>query len=351
MKAMYIYRLLRLLLADIEHYCFSKLYFHMLPPCRLNAIGGLAKTPIRRSLRSSPLHSITQPPITLPPPFPFPSQLPFQRRGMMLPSLQPAIKREHLRNYDMDTTDDNTDREERKHNSYTPYAGMTRQQKDCKIGFRVESVAPGTIEASELLESLRYRFGGNAAMETKEKVFNHITEYLGVAGYPTGAIPDFNEAHINHLAYTTIIPVLRDFICRAGCKNMRLRFEKEIVDDGLGCTNEFVLVDLAPFPKEKFVLMVEVMGSSLGGTMSQCLLSLKDMQNSNGGGEVYGFITTGTEWQMIRYDGKFQITEGMQVLFPRMDENKELWMKRHSILVDCLNVALDRGGVAKGDRR
>ena len=265
-----------------------------------------------------------------------------------------TTEREHLREYDMVIVDDdNTNREERKSN-YTSYAEMTRQQVDSRLGVRVESIAPGTIEASELLESLGYGLGGDAnTMETKEKVFNHITEYLGVAGYPTGAIPGFNEAHINHLVYATIIPVLREFIRRTGRKNMRLRFEKEIVatDDTTGCTNEFAVMDMFSFTKEKFVLMVNVRGSSLGGAMSQCLPSLKDMRDNNGGGEVYGFVTTGIEWQMIRYDGEFQITEGMQVLFPRMDKNKELWMKQHSILVDCINVALDKGGFAGGGRR
>lgn len=33
------------------------------------------------------------------------------------------------------------------------------------------------------------------------------------------------------------------------------------------------------------------------------------------GGIVYGFITTGETWQMLRYDRAFQITEETTVLF------------------------------------
>ena len=40
----------------------------------------------------------------------------------------------------------------------------------------------------------------------------------------------------------------------------------------------------------------------------------------------------------------------MQVLFAGMGEEKELWMKHHSIVVDCMNVALNNGGAAKNDR-
>ena len=133
-------------------------------------------------------------------------------------------------------------------------------------------------------------------------MFDHITEYLDVAGYPTEAIPDFNEANINHLVYATIIPILRDFIRRTGCTDMKLRFEEEIVatDGATGGTGEFVLMDPVSVMEEKFIFIVVVKGSFRGQAMRQCLLSMKDMQDNNGGGEVYGFVTTGTQWQMIR---------------------------------------------------
>lgn len=39
---------------------------------------------------------------------------------------------------------------------------------------------------------------------------------------------------------------------------------------------------------------------------------------------------------MINYDGKFQMTNKMDVIFDTMDEEKELWIKDYSILVDCM---------------
>jgi len=57
--------------------------------------------------------------------------------------------------------------------------------------------------------------------------------------------------------------------------------------------------------------------------LKQCLLSLKDARDQNGGGAVYGFITTGELWQMLKYDGKFQMTDTMQALFHSMEEKKE----------------------------
>jgi len=37
----------------------------------------------------------------------------------------------------------------------------------------------------------------------------------------------------------------------------------------------------------------------IGEVMKQCLLAIKDMGNKNGGGAVYGFVTTGELWKMI----------------------------------------------------
>jgi len=82
--------------------------------------------------------------------------------------------------------------------------------------------------------------------------------------------------------------------------------------------------------------------------MKQCVLSMKDARNKNGGGEVYGFVTTGESWQMLKYNGaSFQMTRKIDVLFNGMDQEGKLWMKDNSVLVDCMYVALSNGIVTK----
>ena len=68
--------------------------------------------------------------------------------------------------------------------------------------------------------------------------------------------------------------------------------------------------------------------------------SKEDSWDLNGGGIVYGFVTTGKYWQMLVYDGILQITEEMTVLFPSMANNRVRWMADYSMLVDCIVVAL-----------
>ena len=73
------------------------------------------------------------------------------------------------------------------------------------------------------------------------------------------------------------------------------------------------------------IIMVEGKSSSLGQAERQCLLSLKDMRENNGEGEVYGFTTTGESWRMFRYDGiSFCKTEKMDVIDE--DTGKERWI-------------------------
>lgn len=59
--------------------------------------------------------------------------------------------------------------------------------------------------------------------------------------------------------------------------------------------------------------------------MKPCLLAMKDMRDNNGGvGKVYGFITTGESWQILSYNGGFQVTNKIDVVFLTMGEDKEL---------------------------
>ncbi|KAI5800494.1 hypothetical protein FPQ18DRAFT_301119 [Pyronema domesticum] len=100
--------------------------------------------------------------------------------------------------------------------------------------------------------------------------------------------------------------------------------------------------------EEKFILIIETKKSSTGEALKQCLLSLKDARDNSGEGEVYGFVTTGEQWQMIRHDGtSFTMTNKVMATFGTMEEEKEKWMKECSILVDCINVALSNGGIVQ----
>ncbi|RPB23803.1 hypothetical protein L211DRAFT_786034, partial [Terfezia boudieri ATCC MYA-4762] len=63
--------------------------------------------------------------------------------------------------------------------------------------------------------------------------------------------------------------------------------------------------------------------------------------------ELLRYLETGDSWRMVRFDGAFEISEKMDILFDTMGEDEQRWMDDHSMLVDCLNVALSNGGIKK----
>lgn len=61
------------------------------------------------------------------------------------------------------------------------------------------------------------------------------------------------------------------------------------------------------------------------------------MCDNNGGGSGYGFVTTGPYWWMTSYDGRsFTSSEVFHTIFGGMEEDKERWIKKHSVVVDCM---------------
>lgn len=85
--------------------------------------------------------------------------------------------------------------------------------------------------------------------------------------------------------------------------------------------------------------------------MGQCLLALKDMGDRNHGAVVYGFITTGLTWRMLRYDPdkqQFLMTNIVFTVFEKMAREKDKWMSSYSEIVDCIYAALSDGGNIPG---
>ncbi|KAF8453101.1 hypothetical protein BGX38DRAFT_1141702 [Terfezia claveryi] len=221
------------------------------------------------------------------------------------------------------------------------YSNISIAQAQKRLGFRLRSLKEIPVET--MLESVERE----NLEETKNEVHREITRFLRVAGAPTEDDPDIKESSINHLVYAVISPIIERFINTTGRENVQLQFEKEIIstDGETGGEEEIVAIDLIEVDIEKFIFVVGAKRSSLGQAMKQCLLSMKDMHDNNGGGEIYGFVTTGRGWRMLKYDGgSFQKSEEMIILFDGMGLNPQRWMDGYSVIVDCVYAALKKGG-------
>ncbi|KAA8892730.1 hypothetical protein FN846DRAFT_924087 [Sphaerosporella brunnea] len=247
--------------------------------------------------------------------------------------------------------DDNTERKKRKSKWTTSYSNMTMADSEKRLGIRFRNIR--WVSVDKMLAECNYTMEDEDwAVNTKDEVYKRIVQYLVVEGYPSEEDPDFKEANVSDLVLHVISPIIFDFIIKTGRKGVTLSREREIVatDSETGGTEEFVVVDQISVTAEKFVLIIEAKRSFVGQAMKQCLLSLKDARDNNGGGAVYGFVTTGENWRMIRYDGtSFRKTRNIMAVFDGMNEDKELWMKDCSVLVDCLFAAMSNGGMTAGN--
>ncbi|KAG0643112.1 hypothetical protein HOY80DRAFT_1098105 [Tuber brumale] len=154
-------------------------------------------------------------------------------------------------------------------------------------------------------------------------------EYAG--GYPTEANSDFKEADISDIVAFTIYPILNMFKHETTRKSYLLR-QKGIT-----------AMDYISLRRKKYVFIVEAKKVSRGEARKVCFLAPMDMWDRNGGDPVCGFVTMGDSRRMISFDGKFKISEKLDLMFDTMDEGEERWMADYSILIDCFNVALSNG--------
>jgi len=189
----------------------------------------------------------------------------------------------------------------------TSYSAMSIRDAEKRLGVRIAALRATPIDT--MLAKPKHSLGrADVNKETvdavKAVVYDQILQYIDIEGYPTEADPDFKEANMSDLVFSTIGPVLRSV--RKMGRDIRLTREKEItsVENEIGGVEEFVVVDQIVVAEKKFVLIIEAKRTSIGQAIKQLLLSLKDARSSNGGGVVYGFVTTGQYWQMFSYDGR-----------------------------------------------
>ena len=161
----------------------------------------------------------------------------------------------------------------------TSYARMTVPEAEERLGFRMDEMEEVAVD-KVLADSPRV---SNAL---KEKVYVHIVDYIEFEGYPTEASAGFKEAKVSDLVLYTIGLILVDFRRRTGHK-IRLEREKVIIspEHKTGGIEGFVVMDRVSVTKQQAVLIVEGKRGLVGKAMRQCLLSLKDARDRNGGGD------------------------------------------------------------------
>ncbi|KAF8472484.1 hypothetical protein BDZ91DRAFT_790371 [Kalaharituber pfeilii] len=125
------------------------------------------------------------------------------------------------------------------------------------------------IPVENMLANAQYNREG--LEEVKEKVYDRILEYIEIEGYPTEGVLDFKESNINHLIYSIISPIIRNFRTLTRRLNIQFRSENEVLSQNgeTGGQEEFAVIDLISEDEEVFIFVIEVETSSVGKAMGQ----------------------------------------------------------------------------------
>ena len=241
------------------------------------------------------------------------------------------------------------------------YSPMTIPEVEKRLGYKLTRLIPDSVSVAAMLEDETKGMGGllrvadegmgdmlEGRNSIKNQVYEQILEYLNICGPPTELDPDFMEGNIVLLSYTILRPILKAFKHETGREGIKLVVEKRIwsLDGKTGGREDIVVVEAISDQDQIFIFIVETKNTNAVSGIAQCLLSMKDAWGLNGGGVIYGFVFTELYWQMIRYDGVFRITH--RTLFYFDTNDKELWNEAVSTLIDCVFVALRKGGVQDG---
>ena len=231
------------------------------------------------------------------------------------------------------------------------YSKMSQEDVEKRIGISMQNLASTAIAPRDMVARSGHSPDEDTTKVIKDEVYKRIMEYLDVEVSLVDR-SQFMEANVNDLVLFIITPVIYEFKYRTGRKGIKLFRKKKITseDSKTGGYEEFVVADTVSLTERKYILIIEAKRVSIHAEMGQCLLAMKDMGDSNHGGVVYGFITTGDSWRMLSYDGgSFQVTDQFQVVFETMGTDKDRWIRECSVLVDCVYGALSNGGIVKKD--
>lgn len=226
------------------------------------------------------------------------------------------------------------------------YSKTTIQEAQERLGITLDSLDHDAIPVETMLEQCMslgaIESGRN---ELKREIYKRIVQLLNAQGYPTKGDPEFGVANTADLFCSILYPLVSHIQRKTG-RNVRLLRDKEVFSEEseMGGGEEYLAIALILVDGEKLVLVIGAKECFVEEAMKQCLLTMKDMRDRNGVGEVYGIVMTGETWQMVSYDGAFQMARKMDVLFDGMDRDAELWMKEYSVLVDCICTGLSAGG-------
>ncbi len=159
-------------------------------------------------------------------------------------------------------------------------------------------------------------------------------------GFPEATILPMNESVVTDNVGLILQAMVSHCKRTMNRDDLKLSREKQIIskDEQVGGNMEFIIIQKINVRNTRSVLVVEAKRDLLGKGLIQLLLALKSIWDINNDKKmVYGFLTTGINWQLVTYDGKtWTLSEPSTTLFGNMGQQEDRWLNNNTQILDAI---------------
>ncbi|CAF0978149.1 unnamed protein product [Rotaria sordida] len=183
------------------------------------------------------------------------------------------------------------------------FSNISQKEAESILGFELDIFYDSQIPLKQFITT-------TTPEQLKKKIFERLIDCIISEGYPEAAISPMNESVVRDNIGVILQAVVSYYKLTMNRNDLKLLREKEIITKR----------------------------DALGKGLVQLLLALKSMSNGNNDEKlVYGFLTTGIQWQLVAYDGqKWKLSEASTVLLPKMIEKEDQWLKNNTQILDVI---------------
>ncbi|CAF4716388.1 unnamed protein product [Rotaria sp. Silwood1] len=216
----------------------------------------------------------------------------------------------------------------------TSFSNLSQQQVESLLGFKFHEFYNNQIPIEEFITR-------TAPKKLKEKIFDRLIDCILSEGYPEATISSNNElVIIDNVGI--ILQVIVSYFKRTMKRNDLMLLRKQQIpskNKQFDKNMEYVIVQTTNnVENNRYLLVVEPKSGSLEKRLIQLLWILKSTWDINNDNKiVYGFLTTGINWQLIIYDGKsWKFSKPSSVLFENMEEQEDQWLQKNTQILDVI---------------
>lgn len=221
----------------------------------------------------------------------------------------------------------------RKRKYVTSFSNVSQEEAELILGFQLYKFYNSQIPFDQFIRT-------TAPEELKKEIFKRLVDCIRSEGFPEATISPMNESVVTDNV-GIVLQAMVSYCQRVMNRDdLILSREKEIIskDEQVGGNMEFMMIQMITVGTTRYVLVIEAKRDSLGKGLVQLLLALKSMwELNNDHNSVYGFVTTGVNWQLVVHDGQtWKLSEPSALLVGNMETKEARWLNNNTQTLDVI---------------